>query len=117
MRGEGFVEFDYVHLVERQARFFEGFATRPDRPDAHDARLHTHNRRTDDASERLQVVVFQAIFRSDEQSRRAVVQAERESRDQFLAASIVMAIYRRPCRPTPPSGVGQRGNDDHSWEE
>ena len=75
--GEGFVDFDNIHVIQRQAGaaqcFFAGF----NRAQAHDARGNTGDSTGEDACARLDAVLLTNGFAADDQRSGAVVDARR----------------------------------------
>ena len=77
LRGEGFIEFDDVHVGEAEAGLRQHLAHRGGGAETHDARRHAGRRHADDAGQRLQAVLAGGGFRSDQQRTGAVIDAGR----------------------------------------
>ena len=73
--GEGLVELDHVHLVEREAGALQHLARGRHRADAHDARLDAGGGHGDDAGLRRQALRRRRRLGGDDQRRGAVVDA------------------------------------------
>jgi hypothetical protein len=68
--GEGFIQFDPVHLILRQAGGAQGRGNRLLRSDAHDLRWHTAHGERDEARQWRQVELPEDFFADDESVRR-----------------------------------------------
>ena len=75
LRGEGFVDFDNIHVIQRQAGAAQGFLAGFNRAQAHDARGDTGDSTGEDARARLDAVLLADGFAADDQRSRAVVDA------------------------------------------
>src|SRR6266852_1052160 len=63
LRGEGFVQFDDVHLPERQTRFGQNLVRRGSWTHAHDSRSYASGCGGDDSGSWRQSVALQGCFR------------------------------------------------------
>ena len=91
LRGEGLVEFDHVHLRQRQAGQFEHLARGGCRAHAHDARRHTGRRHADDARARREAVLLRRFFVGNQQRAGAVVDARGVAGRSFGASPATIA--------------------------
>src|SRR5579872_226727 len=65
LRGEGFIDFDQVNVVEREPGFLDGLLNSRNRAAAHELRLHSGDAPTHDASERLEIALLRGFERHD----------------------------------------------------
>src|SRR5690606_34616689 len=72
---KGLVDFDDAHIFQLESGPLEREARGSDRTDAHDAGLDTHYTRGYDARDRLQSLLPDGQFRSDEQGSRSVIES------------------------------------------
>ena len=75
LRGEGFVEFDQVKVLQRQPGALQRFLRGRNRADAHDRRTDSRNRPGDQPGERLQAVLVGHFARHHETGGGAVILA------------------------------------------
>src|SRR5688572_24401515 len=72
LRGECFIELDEIDVVEFHPRLFQQAARSRDGPDAHDLRVDTGLRVSDDASHRRQPGLLHCLAADDDHAGRTI---------------------------------------------
>ena len=75
LRGEGFVQLDHIHLVQRQASQFQYLVHGGYRADAHHTRCHACGGHGDHTCFGLQTILRRGISVGQQQCARAIVHA------------------------------------------